>query len=496
VNVRANIVFFLLVAMLGGLVGLAANRERTPHEAPAVQRTAEADAGQAHAEGGADRGAAAGDSGPKDTKDAGPALGRPLRVVAMGWEFLTAGIVANGGRSPGDKSAFAAANLEVHLREADAMSEVESQLARGGADEGGADVAIVPLPSFAGAFERLRALEPEAFLVVGWSRGHEAILGAKDASLAKPRDPRPGEEVRLATGHGEAATGFALLMLDAAGIPPARVRLVNDAKGVQFAAVTRPVTLETTADAPNRLLITTADAPQAVPVVAVAPHGLIEAHGDLLKAWSKVWIDGSVRLRKDVPAAARLVAAEAGAPEASLLLERLGQAEPATVHTNARALGLSGRRAVTIPVLFQRYFRLWREVGAISIPAPDTAPVTASVFAALVRSDPSLTESPPIDLAHGGLAGAVPILASRMGDADPKKLDESTLVDGIGFLADIFDRASIRVSTRAPALSKSAIESAYGRFDIASGRLIAGGGAGQGGGVGAAGALIEVLAAN
>jgi hypothetical protein len=491
VNVRANIVFVLLIAMLGGLAFLAATRERTPHDAPAVQRASEADAGPARADGGADRDGAAGDSGPKEMKDAGPALGRPLRVVAMGWEFLAAGIVANGGRSPGDKSAFASAGVEVHLREADAMSEVESQLARGGADEGGADVAIVPLPSFAGSFERLRALEPEAFLVVGWSRGHEAILGAKDASLAKPRELRSGEEVRVATGHGEAATGFTLLMLDAAGIPPARVRLVNDPKGAQFAAVTRPVTLETTGDAPNKLLITTADAPQAVPVVAVAPHGLIEAHGDVLKAWSKIWVDGLVRLRKDVPAAARLVAVESGAPEASLLLERLGQAESATVHANARALGLSGRHAVTVPALFQRYFRLWREVGAISIPAPDAAPVTSSVFAALVRSDPTLTESPPIDLAHPAPANAAPILAYRIGDADrTKKLDESTLVESIGFLADVFERASIRVSTRTPALAKSAIESAYGRFDIASGRLI------PGGGPGSPLALIEVLAAN
>ncbi len=307
-------------------------------------------------------------------------------------------------------------------------------------------------------------------------------------------------ETRLATGHGEAATGFSLLVLDAAGIPAGRVRLVNDAHrdgGAQFAAVTRPLTLETSGDAPNKILLTTADAPQAVPLVAVAPHGLIESHGDVLKAWSKAWIEGAAHLRKDVPTGARLVAQESGAPEASTLLERLGQIESATVHANARALGLSGRSAVTVPVLFQRYLRLWRDVGAISIPLPETAPISTSVFAALVRSDPSLADSAPGEAVRNGVFATV-LLASRVADtkvegASPaapghgQDLDESTLVESIGFLADTFERAEIRVSARAPGLAKAAVESAYGRFDIAAGRLLTGS-APQG-----SGALLEVL---
>jgi hypothetical protein len=489
VNVRSNIVFVLLLSMLGALVFFAVTRERTPHAAPAAAPgpgAADAEAADAGVESGVEALEGSASATRAEAKDGGTTLDHPLRVVAMGWEVLAAGVVANGGRSPDGKSAFAAAHVEVRLRAADAMSDVEAQLARGGADEGGADVAIVPLPSFAASYERLRALEPEAFLVVGWSRGREAIVGATEASLVKAPKAQPGDEVRLATGHGDAATAFSLFVLDTAGIPPARVRLVNDPKGAQFAAATRPLPLETSADAPNKLLLTTADAPLAVPLVAVAPHGLIETQGDLLKTWCKIWLEGLERLRKDVPAAARLVTQEPGAPEASALLERHGQIEPATVSANARALGLSGRSAVTLPVLFQRYFRLWREIGALSVPAPDTAPVATSVFSALVRSDPALAERPAAEPARNPPAKPSVLLVHRIADA---KVDEDALVADVGFLASVFDRGALRVSTRPAALAKSAIEDAYGRFDIASGRLLAGAAPRAGG----APAAIEVL---
>jgi hypothetical protein len=482
--VRTKIVFVLLVAMLGGLVFFAASRERAPRAVPPEIKTAAVDAGPAEA--GSDLGEAG--AAAATANDAGPALGRPLRVAAVGWETAAAGIVANGGRAPGAKSSFTAAGVDVYLRATDSMAEVEALLARGGADEEGADVAIVPLPALVAAYERLRALEPEAFLVVGWSRGREAIVGAKDASLVKPPPGRGREtdEVRLATGHGDAATGFSLFVLDAAGMPPARVRLVNDTKGAQYAAVTRPLALETSGDAPNKLLLTTADATQTLPIVAVAPHGLIEAHGRLLATWCKVWLDGLERLRKDVPSAARQVTQEAGAPEASALLERLGQIEPATVRANARALGLSGRSAVTLPALFQHYFRLWREVGAVSVPPPDKAPIDTSVFASLVRGDRSLAEGGPSDPPRSVPADASVLLVHRFADA---KVDEAALAASIGLLAGAFDRAAIRVSARAPGLASSAIEAAYGRFDIAQGRLLTGNAPPAG-----ASAAVEVLA--
>ena len=471
-NVRSNVVFVLLVAMLAGLLFLAATRERAPHAAPAVKHEEAPTDAAARTDAVAFKPDASGaDTETGTPRDAGvPVLGRPMRVVALGWDMLAPGIVANGNHATGEKGAFEAANLEVHLRHADAMSDVEVQLARGGVDESGADVAIVPLPAFAAAFERLRALEPEAFLLVGWSRGHEAILGGKGASLARPRDLRPGDEVHVATGHGEAATGFALLLLDAVGISPEHVRLVNDPHGADFSAVVRPFGLESSRDTPNKLLVSTADATQAVPIVAVAPHGLIEAHGQALAAWSKAWFQGVSRLRKDVPAAARLVALESGAPEASQLLESLGLSDLALVQGNARALGLSGRSAVTLQALFQRYLRLWRGVGAITVPAPDAAPVTTNVLAAVVRSDPSLASSTP-DVTQSGIASGPPLLAERI--VDPK-VDEPTLVDGMGFLAGVFEKAVVRVTTRNPALARSAVEASYGRFDVVQGRLVVG----------------------
>src|SRR6202044_3824992 len=102
--------------------------------------------------------------------DAGPVklFDRPLRVIALGWDLAAPALLANGGIDPGDKSEFTAAGLDVHVAAVDAMSAVEGALARGGGDKDGADIAVVPFCELVASYERLRALSPEAFFVVGW----------------------------------------------------------------------------------------------------------------------------------------------------------------------------------------------------------------------------------------------------------------------------------------------------------------------------------------
>ena len=92
---------------------------------------------------------------------------RPLRVVGLGWELIEPAVVANDGDRSGKQSAFAPSNLTAHLRAFKTAAEVEAALARGGHDEGGADVAILPLPEFVAAHERIKALSPTVFFITG-----------------------------------------------------------------------------------------------------------------------------------------------------------------------------------------------------------------------------------------------------------------------------------------------------------------------------------------
>ncbi len=146
-------------------------------------------------------------------------MDRPLRVTALGWDLAAPGLLANGGADPAPTSDFAAAGLEVHIAPTDAASSLEAALARGGEDKDGADIAILPLPTFVASYERLRALALDIFFVTGWSRGHEAILAGK------AEWPTKGE-VKLAAIGGSPAAFVALWAFDLQGIAPGQVKLV------------------------------------------------------------------------------------------------------------------------------------------------------------------------------------------------------------------------------------------------------------------------------
>jgi len=506
---RAKIVFGLLLSFFVGFGALLLLRKRTPHEAPPPPRpvataTATPDAPDAPAgsssaaAGSTPAGSAlpAADAGPPDAGDAGDAgadggapraarklMGRPLRVAALGWDLLAPALIENDGLDPGEKSGFSAAGLDVRLSAASDMAGVEKALARGGADEGGADVAVVPLPAFVASYERLRALGPEVFLVVGFSRGREAIVSRKDA-LPEPN----AKDVKLAGLAGDPPTFLALFVLDLAGVPAASVRLVppQDAASATLAAVVRGA-----APADARPLLTSADTPRLIPYVAVAPRGLVEAQREALVALGRGWLAGSAKLAADPPAGARRVAAAAGSSDSLGFVARLGETAPASLTDNARMAGLSGREALTLEALHQRSWAIWRGVGTLATPAPERSPIVTEIIAALALDEAGSSEpTPPTVKLPEGWDKARPLLVHRQ-----EKLDEGALVATAGLLAATFERAVVRVAVlRGGAVdaprTKRAIEAVVGRFDVSGARVVA---ASKPAGKGAA--TLEVLAA-
>lgn len=444
-------------------------------------------------------GAPSADGGPPIAADAGPVklLDRPLRVVAIGWDLIAPGLLANGGLVPGASSEFSAAGLDVHLAPVDSMQAVEGAMARGGADKDGADVAIVSMPAFVASYERLRALSPEAFFVVGFSRGREAIVGSKEALPSGPLKT----EVHLAATPGDAASFVGLFVLDASGIAPTGVQFLPPTARVDeapLAAVDRGST-DPAASGRRNLLVTTADMPRLVPFVAVSTRGMLEKNGRALSAWARVWLSGTQRLSQDAPAGARQVAAAQGAPDPLSLLRRLGEMAPATLGDNVRITGLSGRGALTLDALFDRTWYLWRTAGVLATPEPESVPISSAVIAAIARQSPALVD-PPISRAAGSesstkkqdanLAKAKTLFVHRAPDG---ALDEEAFVGTAGFFAAVFERSPIRVSVQPSgafdaAKTKKLIERVQDRFDIAPGRLVAAKGA-----IGKGSAALEIL---
>lgn len=444
---RGKIAFVVVAVMLLALLWLVGTRSRDAHVMPAPR-------GEEAAAPSASQSVAAPEAVPEAgsvaavEKDAAPAspdarvatLDRAVRVVAPSWELAAALLVANGGRMTADGSAVRAGGIEATVDVVAAERDVEARLARGGGDADGADVAIVPLPDFVASYERLRALEPQVFHVAGWSHGREVLLGARDGMLAKPITPTGDVAVVAADTSSEV---LALFALDEAGQPPTKVRLGGDPQNAAYAAVVRPLSGDRPSGAPSKVLLSTAEAARLVPFVAVAARGFVDAHRDALASLLRAWSRGSKSLSDDVPSAARRIASEPGAPDPAALLERLGWVTPAEPIDVAIALGISGSGAANVGALFGLDWRLLRDAGVLTSPAPSTPPVARDPFA---TAFPETTggEGAPSTAQRPAAPDARVLLARR---AD--KPDAQTTNDDVAWLSAIFEPCPVRVATRA-----------------------------------------------
>jgi hypothetical protein len=449
--------FFLIAVMSLGLVFLLATRSRTAHDAPAevVDLAPGADAGDGGLDGGVDAAndAAMEASAPRPVE-------RPLRVVALGWELIAAGVELAG------VDGGTAAGLE--LGPEVSLDAVEARLARGGADPVGADVAILPLPAFVQAYDRLRALEPRAFAVVGFSRGREEVHAASGALL---KAPPAGEEVKLVAlgpstaestaakaSGSESATLLGLFALDLLGVPGARVRMLGpgaDGKGAQLSALVRGAADE------RKLAFSTADASRLIPVVMVAPRAQLEASEPKLRELARTWLSALTRSQRDAATVARrlankealpLAAGVGGAPEAVALLDRLGQLEPVGVSEQRALLGPLAKGPGGLESLVQRTWLLARAGGLTSSAAPSPLPIDARIALAIAPA-PAAAPLGAADAGAPDAGGALPPLPASATPlclyraVDPAS-DVASVAAQIGFLAAVFERAAFRVSAK------------------------------------------------
>jgi hypothetical protein len=478
--------FFVIALMSLGLVYVLASRSRSKHDAPAEVLEAK---DPTSADGGAEAGVAARPlegGAPVAAVDAGPAKQeKPLRVTTLGWELVAAGAALVP--APGSPPNAPPLGPLMELAPEASLDAIEARLARGGADPQGADIAVLPLPAFVASFERLRALEPRAFLVVGFSHGREEVR-ATSGALSKA--PPAGDEVKLvalgpatstdATARAagsESATLLGLFALDLLGVAPSRIQLVApaapEAKGAPFAALVKGVPDE------RPRAFSTADASHFIPIVAIAPKALIDSREGIVRDWSKAWLDGLSRAKSDVPGIARRLAAKdslpfaasvGGAPEALILVERLGQIENTGLDQQTSFIGPLAKGPVTLETLTQRTWQLTRGAGIASAPAPEPLPIDVRTVTA-VAPPPKAPVVPAAGDADAGAfaptpAGAVPNVAYRAVEGDADKVATQ-----IAFLASVFERGVFKVTAKGGDKAAKAIAAAAREKGVATARL-------------------------
>ncbi len=462
--------------MFVALVGVTVFRPRTPRavEAPTASSSAPpvaADSVASAASAPAPLASASGSAAASTSAaTAAPGMPRPLRVVGLGWDVLAPGLIANQGRDAGRDGDFKSAGIDVAFTPADSMTSVESALARGGADAQGADIAVVPLPAFVAGYERLRALDPRVFYVVGWSRGREAMTAGKTSLQSIPATGN----VTVAGEPASTATYLALSILDLVGVPSSRVELVAPDKAGQASFIAWEKAAAASEQPKGAVVVTTADATRLVPIVAIAPSGWTTDKQEPLRAWVRGWVAGQHKVRGDAAGSARELGAMASAPDPLVIVQRLGLLSWATLDDNARMAGLSGRGAVTTEALFQQAWRLWRDTGVLTTPPPDAAVTEPAIVASLVRSGWSPEQPASGNASRHANQGEGPVLLSIALPAG--KLDEDVLVGKAGWVAGLFDRSTIRLAVRGPrgvdtAKTKAVVETVIDRFDVAPERV-------------------------
>lgn len=479
---RRKLVLVILTALFGGLGffivrrHLGAEAHSSPTQATAEQR-GESSTDAAPSE---DRRApATGDTaaaGPRAELDAGsPAadvtqesLDRTLRVASTGWELMAPGVVARSAPGNNDESLYHD-DLSVAYDRVDGASGIREALSVGGGDEDGADIGVVSLPTFVAAYEKFRALQPEVFFVTGWSNGREGLATYDEDELNDPNDP---DQFTLRGTPGSPSTFAALSMLDFAGLTTdsAEIAMDFDDERPDFGAVARNV--DDLADVPDdmELRVTTAEATRLVPFVAIASNGFLRRHPRAVRRWARGWLAGRKALMRDVPRGARKVVEAGDDIEAVEMVDLLGWIEYADLRENVEVTGLSGRGAATLERLFQLTWRIWRESGELSTPAPASLPVSTDTLMALV-SENGMPDSDGPGLPESATEPTGDIfLTYRF----KEELDRNEFVKDLGLIAGVFSRSHCTISVRNnPDLSEELIEDAVARFGLERERFTA-----------------------
>ncbi len=185
-----------------------------------------------------------------------------------------------------------------------------------------------------------------------------------------------------------------------------------------------------------RTLTSTSEATALVPYVAVAPGGFASAHPRALAAFAAGYLGGAARLRRDVPSSARALAALPGTPQTVEFVQALGRVRYADLGENARRFSLTGRDIITLDLLFEETWRVWRELGVVNSPTPASL-VDPAVVTALVLRDPSRVEAPQT---REHRFDTDVILRESFAEMDP-----DALVRDVGLLAGVFERSALRL---------------------------------------------------
>lgn len=323
----------------------------------------------------------------------------PLRPVLIGFTprgSSAALLLATGGTSnpnpearPPDgllKSAYALdARAVIFAREED----LKRALA-GGAEAGGVDMAAISVDRLAQWGASLRDAAPRTVMMLGRSRGQEALAAVGIKSIAELRGKRVGTY-----RHGS-ANYFALWLLSQAGLTVTDVTWVELASTIDAGAALREGKVDAAVgfladvelaakDRGGIVLATTADAPHLIATVLVARGDFAARYPDAVRRTLRGMLEAGAAVNKDPLAGARLLGE--AAPYLGDPRDAIKSAPPADLHDNLAFFGLAGEAPVTYDELFASASAMYEKLGrsAGSLRPEDSRDLNALRYVAEAR---------------------------------------------------------------------------------------------------------------
>jgi ABC-type nitrate/sulfonate/bicarbonate transport system substrate-binding protein len=326
----------------------------------------------------------------------------PLRPTLIGFTArgsAAALLLATGGASTLDNPVAPPGAAQGVLKTAYAMdaravvfaSEEELRQALAvGAEHGGVDMAAISVDRLAAWLPSLRDAAPRTVMLVGRSRGQEALAAVGVPDLASLRGKRLGVYPPGSSYY------FALWVLSRAGLRMTDVRWVDLPSTLDAGRALREGRADAVSglwgdvelaarDRGGAVLATTADAPHLVATVLVARGDYAARYPDAVRRVIRGLLDSGTSVQKDPGPAARLLGEVA--PYLGDPTEAIRSAPPATLEDNRAFFGLSGEAPVTYDELFQSASALYQKIRrtAVAPPAEDTRDLGALKYVSEAR---------------------------------------------------------------------------------------------------------------
>lgn len=282
----------------------------------------------------------------------------PLRPMVVG--LVPRGAVAPLLVAAGDSERVglfrAGYAIEVKIERFTREDELRKALVRG-AENGGVDLAAMPVSSLAMSASFLRDTAPRVVLLLGRSRGQDVVAARPSVtSLGQLLNRRIGVEVRSASWY------VLLWSLARSSLSLRDVQLVNLDSSFEAGEALRSARVDAVAgysgdvgpvakELGGTLLTSTADAPHLVATVLVARGDFAARYPDGIRRLIRGVLDANAAVLKDTSEAARLLGSIA--PQLGDPLESIAAGPPATLKDNLAFFGLSEESPVTFNELFQ-----------------------------------------------------------------------------------------------------------------------------------------------